>query len=122
MSAREPVVVDSATVEEYAVGANGDEGVIRRLISHGEGSSLLLGLFKLEPGQGGQFSLPHANGMEEETYFLLDGRLRVAWETGEFVAEPGAAIFFPSGHTYDIETIGDTAVELVWTGFPAPRA
>jgi ethanolamine utilization protein EutQ (cupin superfamily) len=122
MSSRDPLVVNSSEVDEYMVGANGDEGAIRRLISRDQGSSLLLGTFKLEPGQRGEFSLPHVNGMDEETYFLLAGRLGVAWDGGEFVAEPGAAIFFPPGRTYRIETIGDTAVELVWTGFPAPRA
>jgi ethanolamine utilization protein EutQ (cupin superfamily) len=117
-----PRVVDSAEVVEHAIGENGDEGTIKRLFSRGDGSSLLLGTFRLEPGQRGSFALPHANGMEEETYYLLAGRLSVKWDGGELTAGPGQAIFFPPGRSYDIETINDAAVELVWTGYPAPRA
>ena len=116
-----PVVVDSAKVEAFAIGVNGDEGVIKRLVTRrAHGSDVLLGTFRLEAGQRGKFELPHATGMEQETYYLLAGRLRVSWGGGAFVAERGQAIFFPAGGSYDIETLGSTPVELVWTGFPAP--
>jgi ethanolamine utilization protein EutQ (cupin superfamily) len=115
-----PVLVDSADVENYVVGANGDEGVIKRLIGREQESAVLLGTFRLEPGQLGKFELPHANGMEEEIYYLLSGRLRVRWPAGELVAESGHAIFFPSGGSYDIETVGSAPVDLIWTGCPAP--
>jgi ethanolamine utilization protein EutQ (cupin superfamily) len=118
-----PVRIAGAEVEEYAIGRNGDEGFVRRLISRGgEGSSVLLGTFRLEAGQRGTFELPHATGMQEETYYLLVGRLRVSWDGGEFVAEPGHAIFFPSGGRYEIETLGAHAVEVIWTGYPAPQS
>jgi ethanolamine utilization protein EutQ (cupin superfamily) len=118
-----PVLIESGEAEEIAIGANRDEGYIRRLVTHAEhGSSVLLGTFRLEPGQRGTFELPHASGMEEETYYLLAGRLQVSWDGGRFVADPGHAIYFPPGGTYAIETLGSTAVELVWTGFPSPRS
>jgi ethanolamine utilization protein EutQ (cupin superfamily) len=118
-----PVRIAGSEVEEYAIGANGDEGFIRRLIGRGgEGSSVLLGTFRLDAGQRGTFELPHANGMEEETYYLLAGRLHVSWDGGDFVAEPGHAIFFPSGGRYEIETLGTHAVEVIWTGYPAPHS
>lgn len=115
-----PLLINGADVEEYAVGAAGDEGVIKRLIGRDQGSSVLLGTFRLEPGQSGKFELPHANGMEEETYFLLGGRLAVRWGGGEFVAEPDQAIYFPSGGQYEIETVGSEPVNLIWTAYPAP--
>jgi mannose-6-phosphate isomerase-like protein (cupin superfamily) len=117
-----PIVVSSANVEEYTVGENGDEGTIKRLIGRENNSKVLLGTFRLDPRQRGSFDLPHEIGLEEETYYLLGGRLRVRWGEGdgEFVAEPGQAIFFPPGGRYYIEALGDAPVELVWTGFPAP--
>jgi ethanolamine utilization protein EutQ (cupin superfamily) len=115
-----PVVVDGAEVEEYAVGAAGDEGTIRRLIGREHGSTVLFGTFRLDPGQSGIFELPHANGLEQEIYYLQRGSLRVAWDGGELVAEPGCAVLFPSGGGYEIETLGDEPVELLWTGYPAP--
>jgi len=115
-----PVVVDRANVEASARGEGGDEGIITRLITREKQSSVLLGLFSLAPGQRATFGLPHPNGMQEEIYYLLAGRLRVSWTGGEFIAETGQAILFPSGQTYYLETFGDGAVELVWTGYPAP--
>jgi ethanolamine utilization protein EutQ (cupin superfamily) len=115
-----PALVNSAEVEEYAIGANGDEGIIKRLIGRGQDSAVLLGTFRLDPGQQGKFELPHANGMEEEIYYLLSGRLQVRWVDGELVAEPGDAVFFPAGGGYEIETVGSDPVELIWTAYPAP--
>lgn len=115
-----PAIVGVADVEEYKVGPDGDEGTIKRLIGRDQGSSVLLGTFRLDPGQRGSFELPHANGMEEENYYLLAGRLRVSWGDGELIAEPGQAIYFPAGGGYEIETIGADAVELIWTAYPAP--
>lgn len=113
-------MVGVGDVEEYRVGPDGDEGTIRRLIARDQGSSVLLGTFRLDPGQSGSFVLPHANGMQEETYYLLAGRLRVSWGGGEMVAEPGQAIYFPPGGGYEIETLGSSPVELIWTAYPAP--
>jgi ethanolamine utilization protein EutQ (cupin superfamily) len=115
-----PVVVDGAEVEEYAVGAAGDEGTIRRLIGSEQGSAVLFGTFRLEPGQSGTFELPHANGLQQEIYHLQRGRLRIAWDGGDLVAEPGHTVLFPAGGGYEIETIGQVPVELLWTGYPAP--
>jgi ethanolamine utilization protein EutQ (cupin superfamily) len=118
-----PVRIAGAEVDEYATGPKGDDGFIRRLISRGnEGSSVLVGTFRLDPGQRGTFELPHPTGMTEETYCLLAGRLQVSWDGGRFVAEPGDAIFFPPGGRYEIETLGINAVELIWTGYPAPHS
>ena len=115
-----PILVDRAEVEEYKVGANEDEGTIRRLIARDQKSTVLLGTFRLDPGQSGKFQLPHANGMEEENYYLLAGRLQVRWDGDELIAGPGQAIHFPSGNSYEIETLGEEAVELIWTAYPAP--
>lgn len=115
-----PTVVSAETIEETFVGANGDEGAIKRLIGRQQDSSVLLGLFRLEPGQRGSFTLPHVNGTNEEIYYLLEGRLRVSHDGGEVVAGPGEAIYFPPGGSYTIETVGDTPVRLVWTAHPAP--
>ncbi len=115
-----PTLVGVEDVEEYKVGPDGDEGTIKRLIGRDQGSSVLLGTFRLDPGQSGSFELPHANGMEEETYYLLAGSLRVRWDGGELTAGPGQALYFPPGGGYEIETLGSEAVELIWTAYPAP--
>jgi mannose-6-phosphate isomerase-like protein (cupin superfamily) len=116
-----PVVVDSRTVDQVPVGPNGDEGTIGRVITRvGQDSSVLLGTFRLEPGQSGRFELPHRTGMQQEIYFLLAGALRVRWADQEVTVGPAQAVFFPAGETYEIESVGDTAVDLVWTGYPAP--
>lgn len=120
-SSHKPVRVRGSHVDEVAIGANGNEGTIKRLVTHGIGSDVLLGTFRLDPGQRGRFELPHPLGMQQEIYYLLAGRLSVTAGGEEFIAEAGDAILFPAGNTYDITTVGDTAVELVWTGYPAPR-
>ncbi|MGH2941007.1 MAG: cupin domain-containing protein [Solirubrobacterales bacterium] len=115
-----PVVVGVDEVDEYKVGPDGDQGTIKRLIRREHGSGVFLGTFRLDPGQRGSFELPHANGMEEEIYYLTAGRLKVNWSDGERIIESGQAIFFPSGGAYEIETVGEGPVELVWTAFPPP--
>ncbi|MFN8164413.1 MAG: cupin domain-containing protein [Solirubrobacterales bacterium] len=115
-----PRLVDGAEAEGYSIGAEGQGGFVRRLISRDQSSRVLLGLYRLDPGQRTTFELPLENGIEEETYYLLGGRLAVRWRGGELVVERGQAIFFPVGGSYAIETVGSTPVELIWTGFPAP--
>jgi ethanolamine utilization protein EutQ (cupin superfamily) len=115
-----PTVIDWTAAPEFTVGADGDEGTIRRLIGSEHGSSVLFGHFRLDPGQSGTFELPHANGMQQEIYHMQRGRLRIVSEGGEVVVEPGHTVLFPSGGGYEIETLGDEPVELLWTGYPAP--
>jgi ethanolamine utilization protein EutQ (cupin superfamily) len=116
----QPIIVDSARAERYQVGPNRDEGTITRLIGRTEGSSVLFGLFQLDPGQKGEFGLPHPSGMEQEIYYLLAGQLEVTCDGTRVVAEAGQAVFFPGGATYQIETLGTEPVRLAWTGFPPP--
>jgi mannose-6-phosphate isomerase-like protein (cupin superfamily) len=122
MSGRIPILVTVADCAEIPLGENGSEGTVRRLIAHSEGSSVLLGTFKLDVGQRGEFNLPSASGMEEEIYYMLAGVLRITWDGGEALATQGQAVFFPSGRRYAIETVGSTVVELIWTGYPPPGA
>ena len=115
-----PIVVTMTDCEEIPLGNNGAEGTIRELVTHRDGSGVLLGTFKLNVGQRGEFDLPSENGLEEEIYYLLAGSLRIVWEGGEAFASQGQAVYFPSGGHYTIETVGSPAVELIWTGHPAP--
>jgi ethanolamine utilization protein EutQ (cupin superfamily) len=120
MSSTLPVIVDTATAAEVRVGPDGNEGTIKRLVGRDHGSSVLFGHFRLDPGQRGSFTLPHATGMQQEIYYLLEGRLQVSCGTEQVVAGPGQTVLFPGGADYHIETLGSEAVQLVWTGFPAP--
>jgi uncharacterized cupin superfamily protein len=113
-------VVDWKDTVEFKVGPNEDEGTIRRLIGSEHGSSVLFGHFRLDPGQSGTFELPHANGMQQEIYHMQRGRLRIVSAAGEVVVGPGQTVLFPAGGGYEIETLGDEQVELLWTGYPAP--
>lgn len=115
-----PIVVTAADCDETPLGKDGAEGTIRRLIGSPDGSSVLFGTFRLDAGQRGYFSLPAGSGMTQEIYYLLAGVLRITWDGGEALAAPGQAVFFPSGRHYTIETVGEAAVELLWTGYPAP--
>jgi ethanolamine utilization protein EutQ (cupin superfamily) len=122
MSGRIPILVTVADCAEIPLGESGSEGKVRRLIAQSDGSSVLLGTFKLDVGQRGEFSLPSISGMEEEIYYMLAGVLRIRWDGGGALAAKGQAVFFPSGRHYVIETVGSAAVELIWTGYPPPRA
>jgi mannose-6-phosphate isomerase-like protein (cupin superfamily) len=117
-----PVVVSSVECAEIPVGNDGAEGTIKELITRQHGSSVLLGIFRLDVGQRGEFDLPSENGTEQEMYYLLAGQLRVSWADGEMLASEKQAILFPSGRHYVIETVGSTPVELIWTANPAPIA
>jgi ethanolamine utilization protein EutQ (cupin superfamily) len=116
-----PLVVSVEDCTEVRVGPDGDEGTIKELITRRDGSKVLLGTFRLDVGQRGEFDLPHERGHEEEIYYLLAGRLRVSWDGGEATASAGEAILFPQGRRYTITSEGSSAVELLWTAYPAPE-
>jgi ethanolamine utilization protein EutQ (cupin superfamily) len=115
-----PLRIDPSEVEEVVVGPEGQLGVLKRLVTHSKGSAVFLGTFQLQVSQGGTFELPHPKGFDEEIYYIIRGQLKVTWEGGEFVANPGDSIFFPPGGSYGIEAIGPDWVEGVWTANPAP--
>ena len=60
-----PIRVDQGDVDGYAIGESGSGGAIKHLIERSTGSEVLLGLYRLEPGQGTSFDLPGRNGAEE---------------------------------------------------------
>lgn len=101
----------------------GEGGVITPLVTRGEqGSGVLLGTFRLEPGQIGRFTLPHPSGMREEIYYVVSGELEVSRGAEDrLVAGPGDALFFRPGRDYEVRPRTDAPVEIVWTGSPPSR-
>lgn len=93
-------------------------GAVKRLITARDGSSVLLGLFELAPGQTARFTL---TGASQEIYYLLSGSIRIQWSEGQVVAKQGEAIVFPPDETYVVSALRTTPVELVYTVWPAPK-
>ena len=121
MASAEPVVINRGDIPATPIGEGGSGGTMWRLVHMSNtGSGVLFGLFRLEPGQAGDFTLPTPSGMREEIYYLLAGELDVQWEDGRMTVEAGQAIFFPTGRRYQIAPAGGDAVDIVWTGFPSP--
>lgn len=110
-----PFVRNSADVQGRGLV---DGGVVRRLITHRDGSNVLLGLFQLAAGDEARFTLTDE---AQEIYYLLAGSIRIQWSTRQVVAGNGDAIVFPSGETYVVTALGTTPVELVYTVWPAPK-
>jgi ethanolamine utilization protein EutQ (cupin superfamily) len=93
-------------------------GAVKRLIAARDGSSVLIGLFELAPGQVARFTL---TGGSQEIYYLIAGSIRIQWSDGQVVAKHGEAILFPPDETYVVSALGTTPVELVYTVWPAPK-
>ena len=57
----------------------------------------------------GTYFSPHAHAMEKKDS-VLRGRLRVGWDGGSVVLEPGDMIEIPAGVAHSAEVVGDQTV------------
>lgn len=98
---------------------------------------LFAGMFWSEPGSRGGWSfgtddpdegrtidgIPHL-GEHDEVYLCLSGRVRVDWDDGSsdgsFEFEANDVVYFPAGHMYTTEVLGDEQVRVFYVMAPAP--
>lgn len=94
---------------------------------------LFAGMFWSEPGSRGGWSfrgndpdegrtvdgIPHL-GEHDEVYLCLSGRVHVEWEDGSFEFGANEIVYFPAGHTYMTEVLGDEQVRVFYVMAPAP--
>ena len=62
---------------------------------------------------------PHAHHGEEETFFLLEGRMVFAIGDQTYDAEPGAAVYVPRSTTHSYRNIGDGPAKMLFMYSPA---
>lgn len=123
-------------LDAVAVGANNPTSRSARIVTpESTGSDrLYAGMFWSEPGSRGGWSfqgddpdegrtveeIPHL-GSHDEVYLCLRGRVRVTWEDGSFEFGANDVVYFPAGHTYRTEVVGDETVQVFYVMAPAPR-
>ena len=120
--ARRPtrVPVDRARMRSVTADHGFRIGTLIDAVSHD--SPLLLGLAWIEPGTAPVWW--EANEETHETYYLLEGRVKVTWEgpdPGEAILDPEDSFYFPPGRRYCAENAGSAPVFLVWSLTPSKR-
>ena len=132
----EPVEPRVFHLDAVPVGANNPTSRSARIVTpESTGSDrLYAGMFWSEPGSLGGWSfgeddpdegrtvngIPHL-GSHDEVYLCLRGRVRVTWSGGEFEFGANDVVYFPAGHTYLTEVVGDEPVQVFYVMGPAPR-
>lgn len=95
---------------------------------------LFAGMFWNDPGARGGWSfrdgdpdegrsidgIPHL-GAHDEVYLCLSGRCRITWEGGEFEFGVDDVVYFPAGHIYLSEVVGDEPLQVFYVMAPAPE-
>lgn len=132
MSRPRPMVVPLQSVPPVPKEKAPTKVRIARLVTKKRcGSDLLIGVAWVEPGKKTNWwstesddntnSDEHWYGPLDETYYVLRGRLRLAWSEGvlEFGAED--AVFLPAGWRYELENIGKDEACLVYSFYPTPE-
>lgn len=95
------------------------------------GSNLLLGGSWMDPGeQTNTWSSRDSNDMAagdhwygpvDETYYIVQGRLRLTWDEGTFDVSPGDCVYLAPGWTYHLENTGTEPAFFVYSMSPAPE-
>lgn len=123
------------TLSEASVRPNNPTARSARIVTpETTGSTrLFAGMFWSEPGSRGGWSfkgndpdegqtidgIPHL-GEHDEVYLCLSGRVRVEWEDASFEFGANDVVYFPAGHTYMTEVLGDEQVRVFYVMAPAP--
>jgi quercetin dioxygenase-like cupin family protein len=87
--------------------------------------------FKLAPAEtGGKFVLaeteanvgmgppPHRHGREDETFYVLDGKMQFLLEDDLFDAVPGDAFFLPRNRIHQFRNVGQTRARMLVMAAP----
>jgi mannose-6-phosphate isomerase-like protein (cupin superfamily) len=64
-----------------------------------------------------------ADAETHEAYYVSSGHVRVEWlgpTAGDAVVGPEESFYFPPGHRYTVENVGDREAFIVWTVTPSP--
>jgi len=104
---------------------------IARLITRRRcGSNLVVGVAWLDPGdktnhwsteETDDSKADHFYGPVEETYFVLQGRLRLTWNEGTLEFGANDAVYLAAGWRYQLENIGTERATLVYSFAPSPE-
>jgi quercetin dioxygenase-like cupin family protein len=114
--AREPVIVDGATLEWEAWPAELREergGVLWKTLLSGDRTptnALTLGMATFAPGD----VLPEHRHEEVELYLVLEGRGEVTIDGRIREVGPGFAVFVPGGTRHGIRNTGTTELRLAY--------
>lgn len=119
-SASPPSRIPSTGVRRRVETADGgfEVGIAVDAASHG--SEVLLGLQWVAPGTEPVSWI--ASGATHEVYYVVSGRLSVAWSgpaEGSATVAAEDSFFFPPGHEYVVENIGTEPAFVVWAMTPA---
>jgi mannose-6-phosphate isomerase-like protein (cupin superfamily) len=95
------------------------------------GSNLLLGASWLDPGersntwssreQDDMGPDDHWYGPVDETYFIIRGHLRLAWDEGVLELRPDDSVYLAPGWTYQLENVGSEPAFFVYGMTPTPE-
>lgn len=102
---------------------------ISRVITRAKhGSNLTQGLCWMDPGEetntwssresNDTASGDHYYGPVDETYYIVEGRLRLRWDDGVFDLSPGDTVYLAPGWTYHLANVGDTSAFFVYNMTP----
>ncbi|MCC6224593.1 MAG: cupin domain-containing protein [Thermoleophilia bacterium] len=127
-----PMVVPLASVPPVPAGEAVTKVRIARLVTRERcGSGLLTGVSWMDPGEETNTwsSRPendmgpgdHWYGPVEETYFIVRGRLELAWDEGVLELGPDDAVFLAPGWTYRLRNVGDEPAFFVYSMTPTPE-
>jgi mannose-6-phosphate isomerase-like protein (cupin superfamily) len=122
-------------LDQVPIGANNPTSRSARIVTPDATGSqrLYAGMFWSEPGSRGGWSfqdddpdegrtvdgIPHL-GSHDEVYLCLRGRVRVTWSGGSFEFGANDIVYFPAGHTYRTEVVGDEPAQVFYVMGPAP--
>jgi len=62
---------------------------------------------------------PHCHHREEETFYLLEGRMVFTVDGRAYEAEPGATIYVPRGAVHSYSNVGDSPAKMLFMYSPA---
>jgi mannose-6-phosphate isomerase-like protein (cupin superfamily) len=122
----EPTVVSLSSVRPRR--RNDDYDVARLIDRERCGSELLMGVEWFAPGETTKWSFEAEDrsepdeewfGERDETYFVLEGRLRLSWPGGSTEFGAGDGVHIPPGNRYRLESLGPDTAKIVYAIAPS---
>jgi mannose-6-phosphate isomerase-like protein (cupin superfamily) len=119
---QKPTAVALDQVEVVPAGEAPTGTRIARLVTRaGTGSSVLVGVSWMDPGEASARWTVPPGAETEEVYYVIRGRIRVDWDDGQVEAGPDAAVYFPPGFSYQVTAVSPDPVFLAYTLYPTSR-
>lgn len=131
MAKPEPKVVPMDSVPPIPKEQAPTKVKIARLITRERsGSSLLLGVCWMDPGEETNvWSFEDTDrtavgetyyGPRDETYFIIRGHLELTWDQGALQMAPNDAVFLAPGWRYKLKNVGTEPAFFVYSMCPSP--